>query len=161
VTTEYRFANGVYDRMLGMMADLVRRQVTVIAAIGDPTPFVAKGASTNNPIVFLTGSDPVRRGMVASLNRPNSNMTGVSVVTAGLVAKRMQFLRETAPMAAVFGLLVNPNNPNAETETKDAKEAAQTLGVQLRILNASADRGFDAGIRNACPTATQRSNLRG
>ncbi len=144
VTIEYRWANGDYDRMPAMAVDLVRRQVAVIAAIGDPSPFVAKGASTTIPIVFLSGSDPVRRGMVASLNRPSGNMTGVSVVAGLLVAKRMQLLREMAPTAAVFGLLVNPNNPNAETETKDSNEAAQTLGLQLRILNASNDREFDA-----------------
>jgi len=127
-----------------MAADLVGRQVAVIAAIGDPSPFVAKAATETIPIVFLSGSDLVRRGIVASLNRPGGNMTGVSVIMGVLVAKRMQLLREVAPATAVFAVLVNPNNPNAETDTKDVSEAAQTLGLQLRILNASNDRDLDA-----------------
>ena len=144
VAIKYRWADGHYDRMPAMAADLVRRQVALIAALGDPSPFVAKAATATIPIVFLSGSDPVRRGMVVSLNRPGGNMTGVSVITGVLVAKRMQLLREVVPTAAVFAMLVNPNNPNAETDTQDAKEAAQTLGLQLRILNASNDRDFDA-----------------
>jgi putative ABC transport system substrate-binding protein len=144
VTIEYRWADGHYDRMPAMAADLVHRQVALIAALGDPSPFVAKAATATIPIVFLSGSDPVRRGMVVSLNRPGGNMTGVSVVTGVLVAKRMQLLREVVPTAAVFAMLVNPNNLNAETYTKDVKEAAQTLGLPLRILNASNDRDFDA-----------------
>jgi len=144
VAIEYRWADGHYERMPAMAADLVRRQVALIAAIGDPSPFVAKAATATLPIVFLSGSDPVRRGVVVSLNRPGGNMTGASVVTGVLVAKRMQLLREVVPTAAVFAMLVNPNNPNAETDTQDAKEAAQTLGLQLRILNASNDRDFDA-----------------
>jgi putative ABC transport system substrate-binding protein len=144
VAIEYRWADGHYDRMPAMAADLVGRQVAVIAAIGDPSPFVAKAATETIPIVFLSGSDLVRRGIVASLNRPGGNMTGVSVITGVLVAKRMQLLREVAPATAVFGILVNPNNPNAETDTKDVREAAQTLGLQLRILNASNDRDLDA-----------------
>ena len=123
---------------------MVGRQVAVIAAIGDPSPFVAKAATETIPIVFLSGSDLVRRGIVASLNRPGGNMTGVSVITGVLVAKRMQLLREVVPTASVFAMLVNPNNPNAETDTKDATEAAQTLGLQLRILNGSNDRDLDA-----------------
>jgi len=144
VAIKYRWADGHYDRMPAMAADLVRRQVALIAALGDPSPFVAKAATATIPIVFLSGSDPVRRGTVVSLNRPGGNMTGVSVVTGVLVGKRMQLLREVVPTAAVFAMLVNPNNPNAETDTKDVKEAAQTLGLQLRILNASNDRDFDA-----------------
>ena len=144
VAIKYRWADGHYDRMPAMAADLVRRQVALIAALGDPSPFVAKAATATIPIVFLSGSDPVRRGMVVSLNRPGGNMTGVSVVTGVLVGKRMQLLREVVPTAAVFAMLVNPNNANAETYTKDVKEAAQTLGLQLRILHAGNDRDFDA-----------------
>jgi putative tryptophan/tyrosine transport system substrate-binding protein len=144
VAIEYRWADGHYDRMPAMAADLVRRQVALIAALGDPSPFVAKAATATIPIVFLSGSDPVGRGMVVSLNRPGGNMTGVSVVTGVLVAKRMQLLREVVPTAAVFAMLVNPDNLNTETYTKDVKEAAQTLGLPLRILNASSDRDFDA-----------------
>jgi putative ABC transport system substrate-binding protein len=94
-----------------MAADLVRRQVAVIAAIGDPSGFVAKAATETIPIVFLSGSDMVRRGIVASLNRPGGNMTGVSMITGVLVGKRMQLLREVVPTAAVFAMLVNSNNP--------------------------------------------------
>ena len=144
VAIEYRWADGHYDRMPAMAADLVRRQVAVIAAIGDPSPFVAKAATETIPIVFLSGSDLVRRGIVVSLSRPGGNMTGVSVITGVLAAKRMQLLREVVPTTAAFAMLVNPNNPNAETDTKDVKEAAQTLGLQLRILNAGNDRDFDA-----------------
>src|SRR5215471_21444113 len=97
--------------MPAMAADLVARQVAVIAAIGDPSPFVAKAATETIPIVFLSGSDLVRRGIVASLNRPGGNMTGVSVITGVLLAKRMQLLREVAPATAVFAILVNRTTP--------------------------------------------------
>src|SRR5262249_49673397 len=130
VAIEYRWADGHYDRMPTMVADLVRRQVALIAALGDPSSFVAKAATATIPIVFLSGSDRVGRRMVVGLNRRGGNMRGGSVVTGVLVAKRMQLLREVVPTAAVFAMLVNPNNPNAETDTKDAKEAAQTLGLQ-------------------------------
>src|SRR6516165_3857228 len=106
VAIEYRWADGHYERMPAMAADLVRRQVALIAAIGDPSPFVAKAATATLPIVFLSGSDPVRRGVVVSLNRPGGNMTGASVVTGVLVGKRMQLLREVVPTAAVFATLV-------------------------------------------------------
>ena len=102
VAIEYRWADGHYERMPAMAADLVRRQVALIAALGDPSPFVAKAATATLPIVFLSGSDPVRRGVVVSLNRPGGNMTGASVVTGVLVAKRMQLLREVVPTAADF-----------------------------------------------------------
>ena len=144
VAIEYRWADGHYDRLPAMAADLVRRQVAVIAAIGDPSAYVAKAATETIPIVFLSGGDLVRRGIVVSLNRPGGNMTGVSVIAGVLVAKRMQLLREVVPTTAVFAMLVNPNNSNAETDTKDVREAAQTLGLQLRILNASNDRDLDA-----------------
>jgi putative ABC transport system substrate-binding protein len=143
VAIEYRWADGHYGRLPAMAADLVRRQVAVIAAIGDPSAFVAKAATETIPIVFLSGSDLVRRGIVVSLNRPGGNMTGVSVIAGVLVAKRMQLLREVVPTTAVFAMLVNPNNSNAETDTKDVREAAQTLGLQLRILNASNDRDLE------------------
>jgi putative ABC transport system substrate-binding protein len=126
------------------MADLVYRQVTVIAATGTPAALAAKAATTTVPIVFETGSDPVQIGLVASLNRPGGNVTGVTNFNVEVGPKRLELLRELVPAANVMALLVNPANPTiAETTSKELLAAARILGLQLHILNASTERDFD------------------
>ena len=149
VAIEYRWADGHYDRMPAMAADLVRRQVAVIAAIGDPSPFVAKAATETIPIVFLTGSDLVRRGMVASLNRPGGNVTGVNFLLNMIPAKQFEVLHETVPKANVIGLLINPSGlflPEAESAVSDVRAAAQALGHELFVAHASSEPEIDAAF---------------
>ena len=145
VTIEYRWAEGQNDRLPALAADLVRRQVTVIATIGStPAALAAKAASTTIPIVFQVGSDPVEVGLVASLARPGGNLTGVTNLNIELGPKRLELLHELIPTATVVGLLVNPTSPNlAESSAKDLQAAARILGLQLHILHASSERDFD------------------
>jgi len=145
VTIEYRWAEGQNDRLPAMAADLVRRQVAVIATPGStPAALAAQAATTTIPIVFSIGGDPVQFGLVASLNRPGGNLTGGTFLSIEVGPKRLELLHELVPMATVVGLLVNPTNPNlAEPTTKNLRAAAHTLGLQLHILNASTDRDFD------------------
>jgi putative ABC transport system substrate-binding protein len=145
VAIEYRWADGQYDRLPGLAADLVSRQVAVIFA-GGPAVHAAKAATTTIPIVFVTGEDPVEFGLVASLNRPGGNITGVSTFNAVLGSKRFELLRELVPNAAVIALLVNPNFPSAESETRETQAAARTLGRNLIILNASTESEIDAAF---------------
>jgi putative ABC transport system substrate-binding protein len=143
VTIEYRWAEGQIDRLPAMVADLVHRQVAVIAATTTPAAIAAK-AVTTIPIVFETASDPVRLGLVASLNRPGGNATGVTQTNVEIAPKRLQLLHELVPTAEVIGLLVNPANSTlAETTTKGMEAAARTLGLELRVLNASNENDFD------------------
>jgi len=145
VAIEYRWADGQNDRLPTMAADLVRRQVAVIATPGStPAALAAQAATTTIPIVFSIGGDPVQFGLVASLNRPGGNLTGGTFLSIEVGPKRLELLHELVPMATVVGLLVNPTNPNlAEPTTKNLRAAAHTLGLQLHILNASTDRDFD------------------
>jgi putative ABC transport system substrate-binding protein len=143
VTIEYRWAEGQYDRLPALAADLVRRQVNVIVA-NSPAAVVAKAATTTIPIVFDSGTDPVKLGLVASLNRPGGNVTGVSNLNLELGPKRMDLLRELIPTAATIALLVNPANPGAATLSKDMQAAASSLGRQLHVLHASTERDFDS-----------------
>src|SRR5262249_16718522 len=123
IKVEYRFAEGQYDRLPGLAADLVHHEVAVIAALGSvPSPLPAQAATATIPVVFTTGGDPVKSGLVTSLNRPNKNMTGVSVFSVALTAKRLQLLREVVPDAAVIAALVNPDNPDAEIQEKEFQE---------------------------------------
>src|SRR5262245_26477459 len=131
VAIEYRWAQAQYDRLSALAADLVRRQVTVIYAIGTPSGFAAKQATTTIPIVFNLGVDPVTFGLVASLNRPGSNATGIALLNVELMGKRLELLRELVPTVANIALLVNPTSANTEPETRDAGEATRTLGLQL------------------------------
>jgi putative tryptophan/tyrosine transport system substrate-binding protein len=145
VTIEYRWAEGRNDRLPTMAADLVHRQVAVIAATSTPAAVAAKAATTTIPIVFETGADPVRLGLVASLNRPGGNVTGVTQLTVGLVPKELEVLHELVPTARVMALLVNPaDTALAEISTKEMQAAALTLGLELHVLNANAERDFDA-----------------
>jgi putative ABC transport system substrate-binding protein len=137
VTIEYRWAEGHYDRLSALAADLVARKVHVIAALGGtPSALAAKTATSTIPIVFSV-SDPVKRGLVASLARPGGNLTGVS--SLDLSPKRIEMISELVPQVKVIALLVNPSNPSAESVMRSAQEAARTKGVQLRILKASTE----------------------
>jgi putative tryptophan/tyrosine transport system substrate-binding protein len=145
VAIEYRWAEGQYDRLPELAADLVRRQVTVIAATTNPAGPAAKAATTTIPIVFTMGSDPVQLGVVASLNRPSGNITGVTVLAVELGPKRLELLHELVPTATTIALLVNPTNlAVAETESRDLQAAASTLGLQLYVVRASTERDLDA-----------------
>jgi putative ABC transport system substrate-binding protein len=147
VTIEYRWAEGQYDRLASLAADLVRRQVAVITVFGGVhTVLRAKAATATIPIVFSMGSDPVKFGVLASLNRPGGSVTGVSHFTAELEAKRLGLLHELVPQATAIAVLLNPTNANAEDQARELKEAARTLRLQLKILNASSERDFTAAF---------------
>jgi putative tryptophan/tyrosine transport system substrate-binding protein len=137
---EYRWADGQYDRLPGMATDLVRRQVAVIVATGVPVALVAKAATATIPIVFSTAGDPVALGLVASLSRPGGNLTGVTNLNVETGSKQLELLHEAVPTASVVALLVNPNSPIAEAQSKDLQAAARTLGLKLHVLQASTDR---------------------
>jgi putative tryptophan/tyrosine transport system substrate-binding protein len=144
VAIEYRWAEEQNDRLPAMAADLLRRQVAVIAAGSTPAALAAKAAITTIPIVFETGSDPVQIGLVPSLNRPGGNVTGITQTNVEMAPKRLQLMHELLPAAHVLALLVNPAYPTiAETNTKEAQAAAQTLGLEVHVLNASTERDFD------------------
>ena len=142
VAIEFRWARGQYDQLPEMVADLVRRQVSVIAA-NTPANLVAKAATSTIPIVFTTGTDPVQVGLVASLNRPGGNVTGVTQLTEEVAPKRVELAHELIPTATVIGFLVNPRNPNAESLTRTSRAAAATLGLQLDVLHASTEAEVD------------------
>jgi putative ABC transport system substrate-binding protein len=147
VAIEYRWAEGHYDRLPGLAADLVGRKVDVIMTTGGITPaLAAKGATSTIPIVFEIGVDPVERGLVASFARPGGNLTGVTIVTAELNPKRLELLSELVPQAGVIALLVNPNNASVERVVTDVQEAARARGVQLHILKASTEGAFETAF---------------
>jgi putative ABC transport system substrate-binding protein len=138
VAIEYRWAGGQYDRLAALAADLVRRQVAVIVTIGgDPSARAAKAATATIPIVFVIGSDPIRSGLVSSLNHPGGNITGVSALLEETEAKRLGLLRELRANTARIAVLVNPRNPSAETQISDVQEAARSVGHEIDILHAS------------------------
>ena len=133
VTIEYRWADGQYDRLPGLAADLVRRQVTVIFAAGSPAPVqAAKAVTAAIPIVFALGADPVHFGLVASLNRPGGNVTGVNFLTADMGEKALALIHELVPKAALAAMLVNPNNPNADSVARNARARAATPHLERR-----------------------------
>jgi ABC-type uncharacterized transport system substrate-binding protein len=147
VAVEYRWAEGQYDRLPALVADLVRRQVTVIVSGGGaPAVLAAKAATTTIPIVFSLGADPIRWGVVASLNRPGGNITGVYQFTSGLEAKRLGLLHEMVPKATRVGVLINSNFADADNQLHDVQEAAARLGVQLIVVRANAESEFDAAF---------------
>lgn len=146
VAVEYRWAEGHYDRLSAMAADLVARKVDLIAAFGPPPARAAKNATSTIPIVFEVGNDPVAAGLVASLARPGGNATGVSILFTEVTAKRLELLSELVPQARVFGVLVNPNTPTAEPTIRGAEEAARAKGVQTPILKAASESDIDAAF---------------
>jgi putative tryptophan/tyrosine transport system substrate-binding protein len=143
VAIEYRSADGQYEQLPALAADLVRRRVTVIAALGAPPALAAKAATTTIPIVFEVGADPVEMGLLASLSRPDGNITGVANLNLEVGPKKLQLLHELVPTATIIGLLVNPANPNNEIRSKDMQAAARTLGVEVDVLRASTERDID------------------
>ena len=149
VTVEFR--SDQPDRLPALVADLLRQPVAVIVG-NTPSALAAKVATTTVPIVFATGSDPVTLGLVANLNRPRGNVTGVAFLTGVLAAKRLELLRQLVPKVTTIAVLVNPNNPNTEAERRDVKAAAQALGQQLIVLDVSSDRD----IETAFATIVQR-----
>jgi putative ABC transport system substrate-binding protein len=147
VALEYRWAEGQYDRLPVLAAELVARKVSVIAATGGiPSALAAKAATRVIPIVFVTGADPVKAGVVPSLNRPGGNVTGVSFLTNTLASKRIELLSQLVPRASTFGMLVNPTNPDAEMETRDASIAVQSLGRRLFVVKARTENDLAAAF---------------
>jgi putative ABC transport system substrate-binding protein len=152
VAIEYRWADNQYDRLPALAADLVRRQVAVIVATGGPpAPAAAKAATTTIPIVFTSGPDPVAAGLVASLNRPDGNATGMSLYYAELGAKRLELLRELIPKSAAIGFLVNPNFVEGQSQLKDVPAAARAIGQQLIVLKAGSESEIDAAFATLVP----------
>ena len=147
VTIEYHWAEGHYDQLPALSADLIRRQVAVIFAGGPPAALAAKATTATTPIVFTSGDDPVKSGLVASFNRPGANLTGVGVLAGLLGAKQLGLLRELAPNVTVVGMLVNPNNRTSELT--DAQAAAGSLGLQIHVLNANAESDIDQAFASA------------
>jgi ABC-type uncharacterized transport system substrate-binding protein len=145
VLVEYRWAEGHYDRLPALAADLVRREVAVIAANTQAAP-AAKAATTTIPIVFVTASDPVATRLVTSLSRPGGNLTGTALLNVEVGPKRLELLHELVPTATVMGLLINSTNPNAEIQINDMHAAARRAGVQLQVLHASTEQDFDAAF---------------
>src|SRR5262249_16127671 len=140
VAIEYRWAEGQYDRLPALAADLVRRQVAVIAATGGTiSSRAAKAATSTIPIVFGTGEDPLKLGLVASLNRPGGNVTGVNTYIGQMEAKRLGLLHELIPTAALVGVLLNQENSSFATVLNDLQNAARNLGQEIHVVNASSD----------------------
>jgi putative tryptophan/tyrosine transport system substrate-binding protein len=146
VAIEYRWAEGHYDRLPALAAELVRLRVAVIVAAGTPSALAAKAVTTTIPIVFSTGGDPVSAGLVASLNRPGGNVTGVTNLGVELVQKQVEMLHQMVPKATLVAVLVNPSNPFAEAATKDGLTAGRALGLQIHIAQASSERGISAAF---------------
>jgi putative ABC transport system substrate-binding protein len=153
VTIESRWAEGQADRLPALATDLVRRRVTIIAALANIAAVTAQARTTTIPIVFTIGGDPVRIGLVGSLNRPSGNITGVSFLSSAVMAKMLEVLHAVVPHTAVIGALVNPDNPQSEADTRDAQDAARILGTHLLVLNARTD----GDINKAFETLVQRN----
>jgi putative ABC transport system substrate-binding protein len=139
VAVVYRFAENQIDQLPELAAELVRRQVTVIATLANGA-LAAKAATATTPIVFVLAEDPVRLGLVASLARPGGNLTGINFLSGELLAKRLELVRELIPAATRVAVLVNPNGPNSETTLRDVQSAARTIGLEIQVLNASTSR---------------------
>ena len=151
VTIEYRWAENRQERLSALAADLVRQRCVVIIAGGINAAFAAKAATATIPIIFATGDDPLRSGLVGSLNRPGGNATGVFFVSGSVEGKQLGLLREVVPTAAVIGMLVNPTSPGSERQERETQAAAQALGQQLHVFKASGERDID----NVFATLTQ------
>jgi putative tryptophan/tyrosine transport system substrate-binding protein len=146
VAIEYRWAEGKYDRLPALAAELVQRQVAVIVTGGTPPAFAAKASTSTIPIVINVGIDPVQAGLVASLNRPGGNVTGIAVLTVELARKRLELLHELLQKISAVAMLVNPTSPLTVSEIRGVRTAADSLGLQLHILNASTEREIEAAF---------------
>ena len=146
VEISVRHSEGQYDRLPGLISEMLQRPIAVFAAMGAPAAVAAKVAITTTPVVFFMGEDPVSLGIVPSLNRPGGNITGVALLSSTLVAKRLELLRELLPKAVTVAILVNPANPNANTSVRDAQDAAERLGQRIHVLNASSGDEIDAAF---------------
>ncbi len=156
VAIEYHWAEGGrYDQLPTVAADLVSRKVSAIVASPIPAALAAKAATTSIPIVFAIGSDPTESGLVTSINRPGGNITGVSFVSVALGAKRLELLRELVPKVASIAFLVNPNNTNADLQTRETKLAAAGLGLDLNVVNASSIADLDFGACGVSSTTVR------
>jgi putative tryptophan/tyrosine transport system substrate-binding protein len=141
VTVEFRWGDGRYDHMPGLVADLVQRQVAIIAAVGgSSSALAAKAATSNIPIVFITGDDPVKQGLVASLNRPGGNATGINIFVSEIEGKRLGLLRELTPATRVIGVLLNPAYPAYPVQLREVQQAAIIIGQDIRVVTASDER---------------------
>ena len=144
IAIEYRWAEGHYERLPGLAGDLVRRGVSVLAAIsGTPAALAAKAATSTIPVVFAVGGDPVAAGLISDLSHPGGNITGVSFYTAPVVTKRLEVARELAPVGSTIGVVINPDNPPSVTEGKTLQKAAATVGQPIKIFNASTGGNID------------------
>jgi putative ABC transport system substrate-binding protein len=152
VAIEYRWANNQHERLPELAADLVRRGAGLIAAFGgNVSALAAKAATATVPIIFAVGGDPVELGLVASLNRPGGNLTGVSLLLGLLGAKRLELMRELVPTPTIIAVFINPTNPSARIYAQDAEQAAHALGQQIQILSASSDRDIEAAFAALAP----------
>ena len=149
VGIEYRWAEGQMDRLPAFARDLVRAQVAVISAHSPPAALAAKAATTTIPVVFTSGEDPIKLGLVASYNRPGGNVTGVALLVDVLGAKRLGLLREIVPAATLIAVLLNPTWPTFDTQLNDVQEAAHTVGQQIHVLRANTEREIDAAFDTA------------
>jgi len=149
VAIEYRWAAGQYERLPALAADLINRQVVVIVAAADPSALAAKAATSTIPIVFFSGSDPVKLGLVAALSRPGGNVTGVSILSFTLLTKQLELLCELVPTAATVAFLVNPNNSNTVERTKEMQEIARALGRQLQVVTAATEAELEPAFAAA------------
>jgi putative ABC transport system substrate-binding protein len=149
VAIEYRWAEGQYDRLSAFATEFVRRPVALIVASALPAASAAKAATSTIPIVFIMGSDPVKYGLVASLNRPGANLTGICFLGNVLLAKQLELLHELVPGSPVVAVLVNPNNPNAEPDTRDVQSAADALKWRVLIIKVGTERDFEAAFAAA------------
>ena len=149
VAIKYRSADGRFDRLPAMAVELVSDPAAVIVALAPLAVVAAKNATTTIPIVLALGADPVNLGLVSSLNRPGGNVTGVTFFINSLGAKRLELLHQLIPGATVVGFFINPQNPTSTRQISDAQAAAHSLGVELRVLNASSEREIDAAFGSA------------
>jgi putative tryptophan/tyrosine transport system substrate-binding protein len=146
IVIEYRGADGHFERLPALAADLVRREVAAIAALGDPAALAAKAATTTIPTVFVSGTDPVKLGLISSLNRPGGNITGVALLSSSLLPKQLQLLVELVPTAGTIALLTNPSNPNTEIRIDEMQNAARTVGRELFVAIAAREDEFESAF---------------
>jgi putative ABC transport system substrate-binding protein len=164
VAIEYRGAQYQYDRLPTLAADLVNRQVSAIVVVSTPGTLAAKAATNTIPIVFAMGADPVQLRLITSLNRPGGNITGVYILNTAVMGKRLELLHESVPTARVIGHLTNPKSAVTEPETKELREAARALGVELRVLNATTESEIDTAFarlakEHSVPLVVSSDNL--